>query len=94
MDQSDFLLECLVSATFCFLGALLFYRSKPWAQWFNALSVSLYQRFPRLKKMPRSRYAGSDLNYKVMFIWFRICGAFMFVSGIFFLALTIRIFSR
>jgi hypothetical protein len=94
MDQSDFLLDCLVSATFCFLGAFLFYQSKPWAHWFNALSVRLYQRFPRLKKMHRSRYAGTDLNYKVMFICFRICGAFIFVSGIFSLALAIRTFSR
>lgn len=94
MDQSDFLLNCLVSATFCFFGALLYFRSKPWAQWFNALSVRLYKRFPTLKKMPRSQYAGTELNYKVMFIWFRICGALTFAFGIFSLALAIRIYSR
>ena len=94
MDQSDFLFECLVDATFCFLGAFLFYRSSPWAHWLNAWSVSLYKRFPRLKKLPGSRYAGTELNYKLTFIWFRILGAFMFLSGLFFLAQIIRIFLR
>ena len=44
MDQSVFLLECVVNAAVCFLGALIFHRSKPWATWFNTLSVRLYQR--------------------------------------------------
>lgn len=94
MDQSEFLFECVLNATLCFFGALLFHRSKPWARWFNALSVRSYQRFPRLKMLGRSQYAGTEMNYKVMFIWFRICGAFLFVSGILSIVITIRIFTR
>lgn len=73
------LLEFMVDANVVLAGAGLFYWSKPIAARLNAWSVKPYERFPKLKMLPGSRNAGTELNYRTMFICFRLCGAFLFV---------------
>ncbi len=63
------------------IGALLVTFAHDVATWGNRFSVKLYETFPALKKLPRSRLAGSQLNYKYMFYALRFAGAVMLVGG-------------
>jgi hypothetical protein len=82
MASWDDLCQFLGHVNFAMLGAALYYWSKPMARGINSWAASYYERFPKLKALPGSRNAGTDLNYKITYIWFRICGAFVFVSEI------------
>ncbi|MDP9147859.1 MAG: hypothetical protein M3N22_09380 [Acidobacteriota bacterium] len=65
-------------------GGSLLRWAKPIAAALNKWSVKPYERFPKLKILPGSRLAGSELNYKASLICFRLCGAIMFISGLYF----------
>ena len=77
------LFEFMVDANAALLGGALLYWSKLLAANINAWSVKPYQKFPKLKMLPSSHLAGKQSNYKTMFMWFRICGALLFVVGLF-----------
>ena len=70
-------------------GIALFYWARPIAGKINAWSVVPYRRFPRLKALPGSRYAGTETNFRITFIWFRLCGTFLFVDASYFRDLAI-----
>jgi hypothetical protein len=76
------------------LGAALFYWSKPLARALNDWTVRLYKRFPKLKALPGSKYAGSDLNYKTTYICFRVCGGFVFIADAIFVVLYLRLLHK
>jgi hypothetical protein len=63
------------------VGALLFSLSPEIADGLNRFSVRVYDFFPSLKKLPFSSNAGSELNYKSSFYFFRILGILMCVFG-------------
>ena len=69
------------------VGILLFFFSREIATFMNGVSVRFYEIFPRLKALPRSRFVGTEQNYKTMFYCFRIVGALMALAGIIFLGL-------
>jgi len=85
-EKFDLVTAVIVDANGVLAGAALFYWSKPIAARINAWSVKPYQRFPKLKMLPGSRNAGTELNYRTMFIWFRLCGAFLFVDASYYLS--------
>jgi len=84
------LYEFLFDANVALLGAALFYWSKPMARALNSWSAGCYERFPKLKVLPGSQNAGTELNYKVTFIWFRVCAVFVCISAVVFLILFLR----
>jgi hypothetical protein len=84
--DSLLLLEFMVDANVVLAGAALFYWSKPIAASIDAWTVKIYQRFPKLKLLPGSRNVGTERNYRAMFIWFRICGAFIFADASYYLS--------
>ncbi len=48
----------------------------------NAFSVKFYEKFPGLKKrIPLSRFAGTQRNYKSSLIYFRILGFLLLAGG-------------
>ena len=71
------------------LGVLLFILSGEIATLMNRVSVRLYEIFPKLKSLPRSRFAGTQQNYKTMFYTLRIVGALMALTGAIFVWLTL-----
>jgi len=83
--------EFLFDATYGFFGAVLLYRSKPMARGLNDFAVRCYERFPKLKVMPGSQNAGTELNYKAMYVCFRICGGFALIVSVVFLILSMRL---
>ena len=89
-DLHEFLLDVNVAL----LGAVLFYWSKPMARALNSWAARCYQRFPKLKVLPGSQNAGTKLNYKITYIWFRICGAFVFISAVIFVILFLRLLRK
>jgi hypothetical protein len=78
------ILELAVNAFVVLLGASLFIWAKPLASAMNYWAAQQYVRFPKLKMLPGARNAGTAMNYKSTFIWFRICGAFVCVVAVFF----------
>jgi hypothetical protein len=76
--------ELAVAAFVVLLGASLFMWAKPLASALNYWAAQQYVRFPKLKILPGARNAGTALNYKSTFIWFRICGTFICVVAVFF----------
>jgi hypothetical protein len=73
-DFREFLLDVNVAL----LGSALFYWSKPMARALNSWTVRCYERFPKLKRLPGSQNAGTELNDKATSVCFRICGALFF----------------
>jgi hypothetical protein len=88
------LIEFMADVNGVLAGTALFYWAKPFAARINAWSVKPYQRFPKLKMLPGSRNAGSELNYRIMFLWFRVCGAFLFAAAGYYLFLAVSRFWR
>ena len=86
--------ELLLDANVALLGAVLFYWAKPMARALNGWAARLYERFPKLKLLPGSQNAGTELNYKITYIWFRICGAFIFISTVIFVILFLRLLRK
>ncbi len=84
--------ELALDAFVVLLGASLYIWAKSLASALNYWSTQQYVRFSKLKVLPGARNAGTDLNYKTTFIWFRICGAFVCVVAVFFVLL--GLFSR
>ena len=85
------LYEFLFDANVAMLGAALIYWSKPIAHALNGWAATCYERFPKLKILPGSQNAGTELNYKITYIWFRVCGGFVFISAVVFLTLFLRL---
>ena len=84
MTGKIYLVEFLLF-NYALLGAALFYWSKPLARAINNWTVRIYARFPKLKILPGSQNAGTELNYRTTSICFRICGALIVVAGAFFI---------
>jgi hypothetical protein len=76
--------ELAFDAFVVLLGASLFIWAKPLASALNYWAAQQYVRFPKLKILPGAGNAGTALNYKSTFIWFRICGAFTCGVAVFF----------
>ena len=57
----------------------------------NEFSVKCYERFPRLKVLPNSHLAGTQLNYKSSLIFFRILASIGFVYQLYLLVRTLQI---
>jgi hypothetical protein len=83
--------EFLFDVTYGLFGAVLFYWSKPMARGLNGWTVRCYERFPKLKVLPGSQHAGTELNYKAMYVCFRVCGAFALIASVLFLILFLRL---
>jgi hypothetical protein len=90
MSDRNKLLEFFLDANIALLGAALVYWSKPIAMGLNKWAAGLYERFPKLKLLPRSEIAGTELNYKVLYIYFRVLGVFVLLSAIMFVMLFLR----
>jgi hypothetical protein len=91
MVNCNNLYEFLVHANVALLGAALFYWSKPMARALNSWTARCYERFPKLKVLPGSQNAGTGLNYKITYIWFRVYGVFVCISAVVFLILFLRL---
>lgn len=72
-------LEYFVLANIVFAGAALFYWAKPLSKRYNAWTTRLREKNPNINEPPTPKNA--QLNYKMMFILFRVCGAFLFVDA-------------
>jgi hypothetical protein len=73
-----------LDANFGLLGAALCYWAKPISRALNSWIARIYESFPKLKALPGSENAGTDLNYKLSYICFRVCGTCVFVSAAYF----------
>jgi hypothetical protein len=69
--------EWAVDAFAFMLGASVFIWAKALASALNRWAARQYIRFPKLKMLPGARNAGTAMNYRLTFIWFRICGLFV-----------------
>ncbi|HMI52923.1 MAG TPA: hypothetical protein VK525_15535 [Candidatus Saccharimonadales bacterium] len=76
--------ELAVDAFVVLLGASLFIWAKPLSLAMNYWAAQKYVRFPKWKMLPGARNAGTVMNYKSTFIWFRICGAFVVAVAVYF----------
>jgi hypothetical protein len=64
------------------LGALSILFSHELATAVNKLSVKLYEMLPAIKeRIPLSRFAGTQKNYRSTRIYFRLLGALMVLGG-------------
>lgn len=86
--------ELLLEANAALLGMLMFYWSKPMAGALNTWAARCYERFPKLKSLLGSQNAGTELNYRITYIYFRVLGAFIFCSAVGFIILFLRLFWR
>ncbi len=84
------LLHVLLDVNVALLGAALFYWAKPMARALNSWAARCYERFPKLKVLPGSQNAGTELNYEIIYIYLRICGAFIFISEVILVILFLR----
>jgi hypothetical protein len=80
----------IAAMTYIGIGALFIAFAHDIATMANRLSVRPYERFPILKRLPRSELAGSQRNYKSTFYFLRIVGVFMLVGGILMLGAEMR----
>src|ERR1700730_17798120 len=90
---SDFQ-QFLLDANTALLGVLMFYWSKPMARALNAWAARCYERFPKLKSLPGSQNAGTELNYKITYVFFRVVGALIFFSAVGFVILFLRLLRK
>lgn len=86
--------ELLYDANAALLGILMFYWSKPMVRALNTWATRCCERFPKLKSLPGSQNAGTELNYRITYIFFRLLGAFIFCSAAGFTILFLRLFWR
>jgi hypothetical protein len=77
------------SMTYMTIGLLLVIFSHDLARGLNRASVKFYELPMLKKKIPLSRLAGSEFNYKTSLYFFRVFGAFMALAGTIFLGLTL-----
>jgi len=75
------LIEFMVLANVAFAGVALFYWAKPMAHRYNAWTTRFREKYPQISK-PSSPETTS-LNYKVMVIFFRVAGAFLFAEAVY-----------
>jgi hypothetical protein len=93
ISWSDFQ-EFLFDANAALMGVAIFYWSKPMARAINRWAVRCYERFPKLKSLPGSQNAGTELNYKTTYIFLRVVGALGFSSAVGFVILFLRILRK
>jgi len=72
------------------VGALFITLAHDIAMIGNRFAVKIYEWFPPLKKLPRSHLAGTELNYKYLYYFFRVVGTLLLILGILFLGLEMR----
>jgi hypothetical protein len=77
------LVEFMVFVNVGFAGAALFYWAKPMSQRYNAWTIRFRERYPQISKPPNPEAA--SLNYKIMIVFFRVVGAFLFVEAVYIL---------
>jgi len=76
------LVEFMILVNVAFAGAALLYWAKPMAQRYNAWTIRFREKYPQISKPPSPETA--SLNYKVMVIFFRVAGAFLFAEAVYF----------
>ncbi len=79
--------ELFLNVNCALLSAVVVYWAKPLARGLSEWTAGLYERFPQLKALPGSRNAGTELNYKITLIFFRVMGTFTLVSEVGFVGL-------
>jgi hypothetical protein len=77
------LVEFMVLVNVGFAGAALFYWAKPMSQRYNAWTIRFREKYPQISKPPNPKAA--LLNYKIMVIFFRFVGAFLFGEAVYIL---------
>lgn len=83
------LVELIILANVAFAGVALFYWAKPISERYNAWTIRFRKRYPQISKpvTPESVL----LNYKIMFIFFRVVGALLFMETVY---LSVRAINR
>jgi hypothetical protein len=71
----------MVLANAAFVGAALFFWAKPMSERYNAWTTRFRERYPQITKPPSPEMA--SLNYKVMVIFFRVTGVFLFAEAVY-----------
>ena len=90
---SDFQ-QFLFDTNAALVGAAMFYWAKPTARAINNWSARCYERFPKLKSLPGSQNAGTELNYKSTYIFLRVVGVLILSSAIGFVILFLHILRK
>ena len=75
------LVEFMVLVNVAFAGAALFYWAKPMSQRYNAWTIRFREKYPQISK-PSSPETTS-VNDKVMVVFFRVAGAFLFAEAVY-----------
>ena len=75
------LVEFMVLANVAFAGAAFFYWAKPMAERYNAWTIRFRERYPQISKPPSLET--TSLNLKIMVIFFRVTGAFLFAEAVY-----------
>jgi hypothetical protein len=81
--NSLLLLEYFVVVNIVIVGAALFYWAKPISGRYNAWTTGVRQRFPNINEPPSPE--STQLNFKIIVSACRLCGAFLFVGGTYYL---------
>ncbi len=81
--NSLLLLEYFLFANIVLVGAALFFWAKPMSERYNAWTTSIRKRFPNINEPPSPENA--QLNFKIIFICCRVCGASLFAGGAYYL---------
>lgn len=63
-------------------GTALLYWSKPLALGLNAWSGNQHRKFPTLNHLLGRQNVGTELNYRIALLCFRITGALLLTAGI------------
>ncbi len=75
------LVEFMVLVNVGFAGAALFYWAKPISERYNAWTIRFQERHPQVSKPPSPKTA--SLNYKMIVIFCRATGAFLFAEAVY-----------
>ena len=75
------LVESVILTNVAFGGAALFYWAKPMSQRYNEWTMRFQERHPQISKPPNAET--TSLNYRIMVIFFRAAGAFLFAEAVY-----------
>ena len=75
------LVEFMVLTNVAFLAAASFYWAKPISQRYNAWTLRFQERHPEISKPHNPEKTA--LNYKIMVVFFRVAGAFLFAEALY-----------
>jgi hypothetical protein len=86
------LIEFMMDVNCVLAGIALFYWAKPIAVRSRAYLVGFFRRFPKLKVVPG--YRNTEAQDRTVFIFYRLCGAFLFFDASYYLLAAIGRFWR